>query len=219
MKSENTSIKLIAKGIDGPTTVCLSCKTDLILVAKFLIMPNDLHGRLNKCLRCKCAPDKHILIDYTLRYEASSNPVNHDENEMIDQISLLLNTTVEFAHFLKSTDYSSKDDPYLVGLRHMIQKETQICLENKTNQSNTMLLEELKKLKNKYEYRINEMKPNRNNIELPVIYERIKVTKNYPDVHEQMNAVREGQENMMKYYEHQISNDPTDTPEYMDTSF
>jgi hypothetical protein len=50
------------------------------------------------------------------------------------------------------------------------------------------------------------MKSDQNNIELPVIYERIKITRNYPGVHEQMDAVEKGQELIMKYYEHEISN-------------
>ncbi|CAF3798892.1 unnamed protein product [Rotaria sordida] len=45
--------------------------------------------------------------------------------------------------------------------------------------------------------RIHEMKPNQNIIELPVIYERIKIASNYPEVDEQMAAVKKGQENLM----------------------
>jgi len=131
---------------------------------------------------------------------------------MIDQVSLLLNASKELARFLKSTAYSSKDDPFLVGLTRMIQEEKQICTQEKeSNQLNIQLLDELNKLKNKYECLMSEMNPNQNPIELPVIYERIQITRNYPGVHEQMNAVKKGYEKMMKNYEQEISNDQANT--------
>jgi hypothetical protein len=213
MELKNTSIQLISKGIDFPNTVCLSCKLTLISVGKFWIHSAKLHASLKKCPTCFCVPDQHISVDYTLRYEEVSNDSeNHDENEMIDQVSLLLNASIELARFLKSTAYSSKDDPFRVGLTRMIQEEKQICVQEKeSNDLNIQLLDELEKLKNKYECLMSEMNPNQNNIELPVIYERIQITRNYPGVHEQMNAVEKGHKNMMENYEQKISNDHENT--------
>jgi len=207
MKLNNTSIQLIPKCIDGPTNICRSCKFKLIRVANFYIVSTDLHTCRNKCLMCPCAPDRHRSIDYTLRYEASNDTVNHVENEMVDQVSLLLNACVEFARFLKNTAYSSKKDLFLDGLGRMIQEEKHIRAEKESNESNIQLLEELKKLKNKYECRMGEMNSNQNNIELPIIYERIKITRCYPGVYEQINAAENGQENMMKHSEYEVGKD------------
>jgi hypothetical protein len=220
MKSQNTSIKLISKGVDLPNTVCLSCELNLRQTAGFWITVNNLHTDLNKCFICKCAPDQHISIDYTLGYEVSENLTNDDENEMTDQISLLLNASVALTCFLKNTAYFSKFNLFLLGLDRMIREEQQICAQKKeSNQFNLELLKELEKLKDKYVRCMDEMKSNKNSIDLPVIYERIAITRNYPGVQEQMNAVKQGQQNMMKYYEYEVPNSLTDTPNIVSTDF
>jgi hypothetical protein len=61
------------------------------------------------------------------------------------------------------------------------------------------------------------MNSNQNNIELPIIYERIKITRCYSGVYEQINAAENGQENMMKHSEYEVENDLMNTSDCVNT--
>jgi hypothetical protein len=212
------SIKLCPKVIHSSTSVCLSCKRHSVQVANFWILYDTPNEGQKKSYKCVCAAKQHISIDYELEYELKDSPANHDKNEMIEKLSLLLNACIEFAYFLRNTDHPSKVDLFLAGLTRMIGEEKQLCA-NKQNQLNLQLHDDLEKLKSKYVSRMREMKPNKNNIELPVIYERIRITYAYPDIEEQMTAMKKGQDNMMRQYEYEVPNGFIDTSDSSSTIF
>jgi hypothetical protein len=159
--------------------------------------------------------------DYILEHKILKEMGNCSIDEMTDQVSSLLNASIEFAQFLINTDrFSKKDDPFLVGLKRMIDDEKEKCSNNNSKLIlNQQLLNELNKLKNEYERRMNAMKSNQNDIDLSVIYERIKITRNYPGVDEQMTTIKQSQQNLMKYYEYTVPDYLLDTSDTQITSF
>jgi hypothetical protein len=101
----------------------------------------------------------------------------------------------------------------------MIDDEKKICSDNKPTPFNVQLLDELETFKNKFESRMREMTTTPNNIELPIVYERIEMTRNYPGVQEQINAVEKSHSNMMKHYESKIPNNPSSDCDSVMNSF
>ncbi|CAF4448042.1 unnamed protein product, partial [Rotaria sp. Silwood2] len=75
-----------------------------------------------------CSLDQHVTIDYALSY-TRSNIISFDiQNTMIEKLlTTLSHASIEFAHFLIHTAYSTKDDPFLNGLVEMIAEETYTC--------------------------------------------------------------------------------------------
>ncbi|CAF4089087.1 unnamed protein product, partial [Rotaria sp. Silwood2] len=143
----NQFIKLNAKPLHSRATRCLSCKGDLEQVAEFWIFSTRTHAiEKNGCLMCMCSLDQHVTIDYALSYTRLNNTFHDVQNAMVERLTALSHASVEFAHFLIHTAYSTKDDPFLNGLVEMIAEETYTCEIKISNNFNKQLCEELSKL-------------------------------------------------------------------------
>jgi hypothetical protein len=198
--------------VNRPTSVLLSCEHQTDQLNRFSISSDIPYGNLKKNPTCKCISNQQMPIDH--RHMILDKTANHSIDEMAGQLSSLFDACIEFAQFLMNTDHSSKkSDPFLIGLTRMIEDEKKNCLNNNSK----LILSE--RLLNEYERRMNEMKSNKNSIDLPVIYERITIIRNYPGVHEQMNDVKQVQQNMMKYYEYEVPDSLTDTSDILITVF
>jgi len=191
------SISMCPKPLDYLAARCLSCKCDPIEVAQFWIIPDLPHKIRNDCLRCSCAYDQHIPINYILEYEACNDESNiEEEDSMIDMLDQLCNASVEFAHFLMYVaDCSTKDDPFWIGLVQMIMDE---------NDFNLQLADELRIIQKKYEQKMSKRKQNKKNNELTMIYNLMHTIKEYHMIDEQMVAIKQTQETMMEQYEYEV---------------
>jgi hypothetical protein len=126
---------------------------------------------------------------------------------MIDMIQKLCIASNEFAYFLMHVVRSTKRDPFLIGLTNMIFEENHLSRIQGSNKLNSKLVENLKTLQDTYEQLSNEMNPNTNHIDLAGIYEWIQKVRTYPEVQEQMDAIKESQQILMKEYEYVVPED------------
>jgi GTP-binding protein EngB required for normal cell division len=216
---KKNSIMLCPTAIKCPVTLCLLCERRTIEIANFSILLESPNKAQSKRRSCSCISSQRISIDYILKYKITENQENHDRKRMSNQLALLFNACTELAYFLQSITHSSNDNPFLVVLSRMIDDEKKICSDNKPTPFNVQLLDELETFKNKFESRMREMTTTPNNIELPIVYERIEMTRNYPGVQEQINAVEKSHSNMMKHYESKIPNNPSSDCDSVMNSF
>ncbi|CAF3216817.1 unnamed protein product [Rotaria sp. Silwood2] len=201
----NQFIKLNAKPLHSRATRCLSCKGDLEQVAEFWIFSTRTHAiEKNGCLMCMCSLDQHVTIDYALSYTRLNNTFHDVQNAMVERLTALSHASVEFAHFLIHTAYSTKDDPFLNGLVEMIAEETYTCEIKISNNFNKQLCEELSKLANEYEQRMNKKKSIQENIDLPAVYKLIKIISECSVVREQIIAVKKRHRMMIEEYEYEV---------------
>ncbi|CAF4842154.1 unnamed protein product [Rotaria sp. Silwood2] len=109
--------------------------------------------------------------------------------------------------FLMYAACSSKHDPFDIILTRMIDEENNICLSQNVNYLNLQLVNDLRKVKCDYQIQINDMKNNHRYSSLSDIYKWIQIIREYPMVREQMIAIKQGQEIIMKQYEYELPND------------
>jgi hypothetical protein len=99
--------------------------------------------------------------------------------------------------------YSTKHDPFLIGLKTMIDEETYICRTQEQAQFNKILIEKLRLLENDYIQKRNEMKPKQEYMGLSAMCKFVKTISKWPLVREQLIAVKKTQQIMMEQYEYE----------------
>ncbi|UJR14435.1 hypothetical protein I4U23_001432 [Adineta vaga] len=183
-------IKLCPQVIQRSSAFCRSCKRDAFHIGHFWILPDDAHEfRNKKCLTCSCAFDQHIIIDYILGYDTMDSSLNDNQLDKInDLLEILCATSVNFALFLRDMTRSGKEDPFLIGLKRLLHEEQQICtVHHESNQYNLQLVEELKTLLISHDEQMTKLKSR----DLSFIYQKIKTTKQYSTIQEQMTAIHQ----------------------------
>jgi hypothetical protein len=87
----------------------------------------------------------------------------------------------------------------------MINEENNISLSQQSNHHfNLQLVNDLKRLKNDYEIQFNDLKNNHRYGTLQDIYQWIQTVRQYPMICEQMLAIKQGQEMIMKQCEYEV---------------
>jgi hypothetical protein len=120
---------------------------------------------------------------------------------MNDMLQRLYFASAEFSHFLIHDARSTKENLFMLGLLQMIGEEKEICAEKQAHEMNLQLINELEKVRQKYEQKMHEVASNRDRKTLRIIYEQIKTIGSYPEIREQMVAIKQGQEAIMKQHE------------------
>ena len=200
MNVSNASIVLSPKALDYPATLCLKCERNLIKKGKFWIARAPPHKIQKVCH--SCGSNEHMSIDYDLCYQSSDKPPNDNRKQLEEGVNLLRDVSVQFAHFLKYSARSSKDDPFLMFINQMMDEEDDICRSRKSNEMNRKLSKELMALMNEYVQTIDGMELTQKYIEPPAIYKLIESVSNHHMVQIQMTAVKKTQEKLMKLYEY-----------------
>jgi hypothetical protein len=131
------------------------------------------------------------------------------KNELLDQVSLLLEASAVFSHFLMHTTIVPKDDLFLAHLTRTLDEEKYICGQKIGHYRNIQLSQELQILMYKYTYRLPEVKVKQEYTQLSTIYNWIKMIRDIdiPDVRVQLNAVERIREYMMEQYEYEVPSD------------
>ncbi|CAF1548402.1 unnamed protein product, partial [Rotaria sordida] len=199
----NEYIEINSKPVHVAANHCRSCKGNVKQVGRFWILCPTQHEIRNACNMCDCTLDQHVSIDYVLDYKCSNKLSSNPQNKMSDILNKLCDASVKIVHFLIYAACSTKDDPFLKGLKEMIREETYICEMEKSNALNLQLAEELLKVESQYKQQWNKVKLAQENIDLPGVYKLIKLISDYPTVHEQMVAVKKRQKMMLEEYEYE----------------
>jgi hypothetical protein len=198
-------IQLNPKIIHRTATRCLSCKSHICRLGDFWIVTDDLHEIEETCYSCSCSLDQHILMDYQLEYELSDYVLDNNQYQMKDRLSELWYISAQFAFFLIHVARSTSDDSFCFYLTQMIDEENNLSLTQQPNYLNLQLVHNLKSLKTGYEKQFNDIKINHQYGTLPEIYKWIQTIQQYPMIREQMIAIKQGQEIIMKHYEYEVS--------------
>ncbi|CAF0974404.1 unnamed protein product [Adineta steineri] len=201
IESPNQSIELYSTVIHHLVYSCLSCNPKIIKIGNFGIINDFPHEMQNKCQTCQCSPNRHIQIEYLLNYKLLNRPSKNKISEMKEQLLILRNASVQFAYFLKNIAYCTKENVILVNLIRIIEQETYICRHSQTNYLNVQLIKELTQWKQKYEEYFNEIIMKNMHNDLGIIYESIERVENILIIKEQLDAIKMGQEIMMKQHE------------------
>jgi hypothetical protein len=123
---------------------------------------------------------------------------------MKDMLIKLCHISAEFAFFLMYVVRSTTDDLFCFYLTQMINEENNISLNQQSNHHfNLQLVNDLKRLKNDYEIQFNDLKNNHRYGTLQDIYQWIQTVRQYPMICEQMLAIKQGQEMIMKQCEYE----------------
>lgn len=206
MISTRGAIQLNPQTIHRRTSMCLSCKSDIYQVGDMWIIGDNPHEMEETCSSCSCPAHQHIPMDYILKYEFSNDCLNSNQYPMQNMISKLCYISAEFAFFLMYTACSTKDDPFDLILTRMINDEQNLCLTQQSNQFNLQLINDLKKFKNDYETQRTNLKKNHQYSTVPNIYKYIHTIREDSTIREQMTAIQEGQENLMRQYDDEVPN-------------
>ncbi|CAF0961361.1 unnamed protein product [Adineta steineri] len=197
----NQSIELYSTIIHRPAFICYSCTPKLNLIANFWIIEDTPHEFQNECQMCTCTQNNHTQINYLLNYKLINNYSKNRKDEMNEQLNILSHGSTAFAYFLLYIIRSTKEDPFFIGITRMIEEETKICKQYKSNNLNLKLVEELSKLKENYRKQFNEIELNKDQNNLEFIYKWIKKINEIKMINEQMKAVKKTQEILMKQHE------------------
>ncbi|CAF0927191.1 unnamed protein product [Rotaria sp. Silwood1] len=111
LRTENSikaSLKLHAKDISFPATLCISCVPYALLVGQFWIAKNIPHKIQNNHCSCECSLNQHIPIDYILEYKSSKKPLKPNHDDISDLLHKLCYASAELSYFLVHSTAFSK---------------------------------------------------------------------------------------------------------------
>jgi hypothetical protein len=117
----------------------------------------------------------------------------------------LYETCAKFAHFLQTTQRTN-DDPFLSGLNRMLNEEETICEKADERILNELLAIRLTPLIKDYQQSFNQTQYDS---VLPNIYESIRLVNEIPMINEQINAIQDYQQYILKSSEHIIETETT----------
>ncbi|CAF1506001.1 unnamed protein product [Rotaria sordida] len=83
----------------------------------------------------------------------------------------------------------------------MIRTEKDICAEKELNQMNIQLIMKFEKVKYEHEQQICEAALYQDRKMLTIIYEKMKIIRSYPEIHEPMLTIEQEQKAIMKQHE------------------
>ncbi|CAF4753430.1 unnamed protein product [Rotaria sp. Silwood1] len=106
--SIKASLKLHAKDISFPATLCISCVPYALLVGQFWIAKNIPHKIQNNHCSCECSLNQHIPIDYILEYKSSKKPLKPNHDDISDLLHKLCYASAELSYFLVHSTAFSK---------------------------------------------------------------------------------------------------------------
>ncbi|CAF3569832.1 unnamed protein product [Rotaria sp. Silwood1] len=207
--SIKASLKLHAKDISFPATLCISCVPYALLVGQFWIAKNIPHKIQNNHCSCECSLNQHIPIDYILEYKSSKKPLKPNHDDISDLLHKLCYASAELSYFLVHSTAFSKSDPFLTGFVQIIIEENYLCGNQKPNDLNLLLTNSLRGQLEEYKKYLNEIESKQTKKKLSEIYELINSIRDYPMMHEQMIAVNKGQKKMMELYECKVGKKST----------
>ncbi|CAF3175632.1 unnamed protein product [Rotaria sp. Silwood2] len=202
--SLKVSIELNTRIIKGTAAICLKCPRESLKVADVWITSDSLHSFQKKCRTCQCDSSEHYSINYELAYKQCDDLANSSETDMRKVLNDLCQSSAEFANFMLEPFDISQNDPFLVGLKRMIEEENDICANKSSCQLNLSLNEQLKELKNNYENTRKKMTAKKECIELDNIYQKIENVSKNEMIEVQMAAIREWYKFMIKHYEYEV---------------
>ncbi|CAF3720673.1 unnamed protein product [Rotaria sp. Silwood1] len=209
MHTSNGSIELNPIVLHRSAAVCYTCRRQIIQIKKFLIVKDFPHEIQNTCYSCTCPFDRHIRIDYKLDYTYCERCPNTNQEEMKKSLDLLFRASAEFAYFLMNIVRSSKDDPFLIHIVHMISEENDLCTGETRNEMNSKLVEKLMELMARYQQSIETLERNQEHSNLNDIHVLIQTIYKNPMVKKQMDAIKQSRKIIMKQYECEFLNDLT----------
>ena len=197
IKSSNTFIQLNPRSLSRSTAFCTLCKRDPFFLGQFWFLPDDPHQIEQQCRTCQCHIDQHMTIDYILSYEISKDRSLFNPDEMNQILNQLCFTSVEFAYFLIDGIHSTDDDPFLLGLLHLMEEEKVICMEvEERKELNQQLYDELKRLIQNYKQQLQKIRGNSKRLDLKNIYQQIQIIQQIPMINEQLNMIKGKSETM-----------------------
>ena len=202
INSSKSFIKLCPRPLSRPMAFCTTCKRDPFLLGHCWLLPDDLHEIGNQCRTCQCHIDQHMTIDYIVSYDISNDSSLFNPNEMKKILNQLCLASAEFACFLINGIHSTNEDPFLLGLLHMIEEEQLICTEvQEFKELNQQLYKQLNTLKQEYEKHIQNIQLHSKHADLQSIYQQIQIIHQIPVIHEQMLVIKTRQETQMQQNE------------------
>jgi GTPase SAR1 family protein len=209
-KQNKTFIKLTPKPIVNPCAICYKgeCKVkiprcDILGIIQYPIHPlnkteNDLS---QKCVRCPCSLDKHMIVNYELNYDflqitEPTIPINRDN------INWYMIRCLEFTCFIDSPD------PFIFHFDRFIQdEEIFVSLNQEKNNSkysgNIRMHEILVDMK-KHFIEMVQRKDTQRKPDLVQIYQAITASISEPDIKSQINAIKQGRSTMLENEEYHI---------------
>ena len=197
IKSSNTFIQLNPRSLSRQTAFCTLCKRDPFFLGQFWFLPDDPHQIEHQCRTCQCHIDQHMTIDYILSYEISKDRSLFNPDEMNQILNQLCFTSVEFAYFLIDGIHSTDDDPFLLGLLHLMEEEKVICMEvEERKELNQQLYNELKRLIQNYKQQLQKIRGNSKRLDLKNIYQQIQIIQQISMINEQLNMIKGKSETM-----------------------
>ena len=125
-----------------------------------------------------------ILLEFLQDYKTMNGSLSQKQDNRIDQLLLLCHVSAEFGHFLMHMTHSSQQDPFLAGLKRLIEEENTICKNQNRHLMNLQLVECLKKLASNYEQNTQNIESNSKRSTLSDINEWIKYMRKYPLISE-----------------------------------
>ena len=207
MESPNRSIELLPRVSNRLATVCLQCKSSPHRIGNFWVANRSLHDIDNECCTCRCSLDQHKHLDYILEYKFTNHRSRYSRNEMKNMLDQLCSASAQLYAFLLHLTPASEDDPFQLGLVKMIAEENDLSENVEPNYLNLQLVNDLKRLQNKYEQRKSGMAVNQENGNVVDIYALINTIQEYPMVREQIAAMKKGQQLMIKEHEYEVPRD------------
>ncbi|CAF1023867.1 unnamed protein product [Adineta ricciae] len=188
------SIKLVPDAVTTRTAICSSCRhhtNQIFPIGEFYIIRDSLHMFSSSCRTCKCSPDEHFPVDYSLEYELSSDGGENNRAPTMGVVEELRNISSELEWFLVHSNSSSLKNPFLRGFERMIEEEAYICSKNTPNDLNTKLLNELEKVKKMFEEKKDELMKENRQIMFPEIYNKLESIEKIDMIHLQMAVVKQ----------------------------
>ena len=202
--SQTTSIELQPKTIYNSSAICLRCSRKPRQYGDFWIIGDPLHVFYSRCSSCDCDPSDHYRIDYQLNHALNVNRRNHSNEEMIEMVNKLCQTSAEFAHFLVSASDVSKNDLFGAGIERMIKDENDICMKKSSSPHNRNLVKSLEQVKRRYEETMRMLSERQEHIDRPTVYRKIDEVSQYPMIRSQVTAAKNWHKLMMKHYEQEV---------------
>ncbi|CAF3420599.1 unnamed protein product [Rotaria socialis] len=218
MESTQVFIQLNTITLRHPSAICLSCSKKTHRFGNIWIKIEDVHEIDNECNACQCPMDKHVRIDYELQHSLVQQPSTLHVSEMMHLLKQLCTVSALFAHYLFDVTENRQYDPFLDGLQKMINEEAEICHAQDPHYLNEFAFSELKKMNNNYKNQLQNLTSNSKTTSLTTIYQWILTASKYPIMAEQMAAIRESRQLLIKKHEYEVPNYPTNQLDYTNIS-
>jgi hypothetical protein len=199
-------IELKAQPISLPAWLCATCPYTITQMGNSSIIVRairDVHTT-KKRAACQCGSDKYLPVFHELKYYLGDMKGTGFHSVTENLKKRLIDASVIMSQFLLSTA-DIYENPFLPWFDLLVQEDQQLFEKEKRNDFHDRLYDNVRKMKNEYETRINENQCDHDQIGLDAIYVCIEEVLAYSDISEQMSAIKASQMEMMKNDEHDVS--------------